>query len=439
MSRGTRAAIWLGAFALMVLAPLLIMLIGPRPEGRQFWREFSVGLGYVGLSLMGVQLIPTARLRALADVFPMDTLYYFHHRISLVSLAFVIAHPLILFLHNPFTLRLLNIFTATGRARAGVIALVAAAVLIVTSVRRQVLGLKYEPWKFLHGVLAVLALALAFVHIFGVRYHTSTPAQQVLWVVLGAIWLGMIVYIRVLKPLALSGKPYQVREVVPERGNAWTVTLDPVGHDGLTFRSGQFAWLKVRRSPYSIYEHPFSFSSSEAQPEEVQFTIRELGDFTSTVKDVPPGSRVWVDGPYGIFGVDEHPDAPGIVILAGGVGVVPFRSILRTLADRGERRPIIMLYGSRTWEDVIYREELAALEERLNLRVIHTLEVPPEGWEGEVGFINAAMLERHLPADRADWTYLLCGPLPMINAVERALQKVGVPLDNIQSELYEMA
>ena len=101
MSRGTRAAIWLGAFALMVLAPLLIMLIGPRPEGRQFWREFSVGLGYVGLSLMGVQLIPTARLRALADVFPMDTLYYFHHRISLVSLAFVIAHPLILFLHNP--------------------------------------------------------------------------------------------------------------------------------------------------------------------------------------------------------------------------------------------------------------------------------------------------------------------------------------------------
>ena len=142
MRRTTRAAIGLAVFALLVLAPLLIMLIGPRPPGRQFWREFSVGLGYIGLSLMGVQLIPTARLPFVAETFPMDTLYYFHHRLSLVSLGFVVAHPLILFFQNPYTLRLLNIFTAPGRARAGVLALLAAVLLIITSVRRKPLGFK---------------------------------------------------------------------------------------------------------------------------------------------------------------------------------------------------------------------------------------------------------------------------------------------------------
>ncbi len=439
MARSTRSALWIAAFVLLSLAPLLIILIGPRPEGRTFWREFSVGLAYAGLSLMGMQSVPVARLRTFADTFPMDTLYYFHHRISLVSLGLVAAHPVILFLNNPYTLRLLNVTRVPRTAQAGVIALLAAAVLVFTSVKRKQMRLKYEPWKFIHGVLAVAAVVLAYVHIFGVRYYTSTPAQQTLWIALAALWSAMLVYARAIKPLSLVAHPYQVREVLPERGNAWTVTLDPVGHPGMVFRSGQFAWLKVRQSAFSIMEHPFSFSSSEAHPETMQFTIRELGDFTSTVKDVPPGSRVYVDGPYGTFGVDEHPDAPGFVFLAGGVGVVPFHSMLRTLADRGEERPIFLFYGSYAWDQVIFREEFDGLAGRLNLRVIHTLERPHAEWTGEVGYINAGMLERYLPADRARWRYLLCGPLPMIRAVESALQRVNVPIERVHSEQYDMA
>lgn len=439
MRKATRSTFWIAAFVLLTVAPLLIILAGPRPAGRQFWRDFSVGLGFAGLSLMGMQSVPTARLRFLSDAFPMDTLYYFHHRISLISLALMVAHPLILILNNPHVLRLLNVFRAPTTAQAGVIALLAAAVLVYTSVWRKEVRLKYEPWKALHGFLALGALVLAYLHIFGVRYYTATLAQQVLWVLLAALWLGMLLYVRVLKPLALARRPYAVREVIPERGDAYTVTLDPLGHSGMAFRAGQFAWLKVQSSPFSIMEHPFSFSSSASQGGAMQFTIRELGDFTSTVKDVPPGARVWVDGPYGTFGVDDYADAPGLVFLAGGVGIVPFRSILRTLADRGDERPIILIYGSYSWDVAIFREELEELRQRLNLRVVHTLEAPPPDWRGEKGYINAAMLARHLPTDRDGWRYLLCGPLAMIHAVEAALQQVGVPRGQVHSELYDMA
>ena len=96
-------------------------------------------------------------------------------------------------------------------------------------------------------------------------------------------------------------------------------------------------------------------------------------------------------------------------------------------------------YGNRTWDSVIFRDEIAELEERLNLQVVHALERPPEGWDGEAGFVTGDLLDRHLPGDRRERVYFICGPIPMIEAVERSLRALGVPLSHINSEQYEMA
>ena len=85
------------------------------------------------------------------------------------------------------------------------------------------------------------------------------------------------------------------------------------------------------------------------------------------------------------------------VLVAGGVGITPMMSMIRTLADQGDKRPVILLYGSKDWEEITFREELEALEARLDLTVVHVLENPPEGWTGERGFITAAVFKRHLP------------------------------------------
>jgi predicted ferric reductase len=198
------------------------------------------------------------------------------------------------------------------------------------------------------------------------------------------------------------------------------------------------AWLTIRRSPFSIRKHPFSFSSSAVARDHIAFTIRELGDFTSTVGSIVPGERAYIDGPYGTFDLDQH-TGPGYVFIVGGIGSTPIMSMLRTMADRGDDHSVVLFYGNRTWNSVIFGEEIAELEGRLNLKVVHVLENPPEGWEGETGFITRHVLDRHLPNDRRERVYFVCGPIPMIAAVERSLRALGVPLSHIHSEQYELA
>jgi predicted ferric reductase len=438
MTSRARAWFWIAVYLLLIFAPLLVIFIGPRPAGREWWRDFSVALGFVGLSMMGLQFVPTARLSFLCCVFPMDTIYFFHHAISLASLGFVLAHPLILVAGNANFLQLFNPLTAPTRALFGLGGLLAAFLLVATSVLRKELRIVYEPWRALHILLSVAAAGLALMHTFRVYYYTAMPLQRLLWIGLPVLWLGLATYARVIKPALMLREPYELREVRPERCESWTLALEPVGHPGLAFHPGQFAWIAVQKSPWSLRQHPFSFASSAERKGELEFTVRELGDFTCTIKDIPPGARVYVDGPYGTLSPDFH-DAPGYVLLGGGVGITPLMSMLRTFADRGDRRPLILFFGNYDWDAVLYREELSELETKLNLKVVHVLEQPHEGWDGEAGYITTDILDRYLPEDRASYRYFMSGPVLMIESVEKALQGAGVPLSRLQSERYEMA
>jgi predicted ferric reductase len=438
MRRRSKAIFWICVYLALVLAPLILVLISPRPPQRGFWRELAVALGFAGLSLMGLQFIPTARLRAVADAFPSDTLYYFHHWTSVLATLFIVAHPVILVIDNPHVLILFDLPNAPWRARAGIVAGLAVMALTALSVWRVAFNLKYEPWRVLHNVLAVGATGLALWHIFGVRYYLATPAQRVLWITLPAVWAVIFGYVRVYKPWRMLQRPYEVAEVKEERGSCWSLTLEPVGHEGFAYEAGQFAWITVNRTPFAIREHPFSFTSSPDRSPPFEFTIKELGDFTSRIKTFEPGTPAYIDGPYGIFSIDEH-EAPGYVFLAGGIGSAPMMSMLRAMADRGDERSVRMFYGCYNWEEVTFREELQALEQQLNLEVIFVLEEPSPEWEGESGYITADLLDRHLPENRKELAYFISGPILMIEAVKESLRELDIPLRKIEKEQYEMA
>lgn len=442
MKCSTRQILWLSVFALLLVAPILIMVIAPRPQSRQLVRDVAVALGFLGLSLMGMQFFPTARLHFIAETFPLDTLYSVHHELSKASFFLILAHPILLIASNPYNFVAFNIFGAPWKLRAGVVALVLMLLLVMTSVWRVWLGLKYEPWRGLHDLLTVGAAGFAFYHILTVGYYTALPLQRGLWIAYGAVWVLVLLEIRVLKPMRMLRKPFEIADMIEERGDTWSMVLEPVGHEGLPFTAGQVAWLTVDRSPFRIKEHPFSFASSAEHRERFSFAIRELGDFTNQVGEYPVGTRVYIDGPYGTFDLEHH-SGPGFIFVAGGIGSAPIMSMLRTLAEREDTRPLHFFYGNPTWESVIFREELDELEEKLDLNLVHVLENSPDGWEGETGFITKDVLQRHLPTNLNEYVFFICGPLPMIRIVRRALHELGVREGacetRIHSEQYKMA
>lgn len=243
--------------------------------------------------------------------------------------------------------------------------------------------------------------------------------------------------VRALRPWRVLRTPYRVAEVRPERGHVWTLALEPTSGERLRFAPGQFAWLTLHTSPYAMREHPFSIASSATRPGRIEFGIKELGDFTATIKDMRPGETAYLDAPYGTFCIDHQPDAEGYVFIAGGIGIAPILSMLRTLADRGDGRPLVLFYGNRVWERVAFREELETLAQRLSLRVEHVLLEPPADWSGERGFISQEVLARHLPAAGMRLQYFLCGPTLMSLGVERSLAALGVPAAHVHSEIFD--
>jgi predicted ferric reductase len=430
-----RGAVWVIVYLLFILAPLFALLAGSWPPARGFWTEFSVALGYAGLAMMGLQFGLTARFRYVTDPWGEDVIYHFHRQISLIAVGLVVAHALIQFVVQPELFAPLSLFEAPWGARFAVLSICSLIVLVIAALWRAKLRIGYETWHVSHIVLAVVAVTGGLLHMVGWGFYLTDPWKRALWIGLTIFWIGLLFYVRIVKPLFMLRRPYRITEVRKERGDTTTLVMQPDGHPGFRFRPGQFGWLTVWGSPFKITGHPFSFSSSAAATDGcVEMSIRNLGDFTSKVHKVPVGQRVYLDGPYGAFTIGNPADMH--VLIAGGVGITPMMSMIRTLADRGDERPVILLYGSKDWESITFREELEALKERLNLKVVHVLQNPPAGWTGETGFINAEMFKRHLPPPYADHEYFICGPAVMMDAIEKALGEMNVPMSKYHSERY---
>jgi len=251
-----RLLIWI-IYLLIVLLPLIIMLVFPMPGGRDFWRDLSVGLGFVGLAMAGLQFIPTARLRFLADTFDMDTVYKVHHYLSIVSVFLIFLHPIILLLNNPYICLIFNPFNAPWRVQAGWIGLGSLLIIAITSVLRNEIKLDYNAWYTLHNFLSIFMAVFALVHIFHINYYSSSIAVKSIWIFEGAIWAGMTLYSRVIKPFQIAKKPFIVRQIIEETKDTWTIVLNPKGHEGLAFKAAQVAWININTLPFTLHKNPF--------------------------------------------------------------------------------------------------------------------------------------------------------------------------------------
>jgi ferredoxin-NADP reductase len=164
--------------------------------------------------------------------------------------------------------------------------------------------------------------------------------------------------------------------------------------------------------------------------------------FKRALKEAAPGLQVEIDGPAGVMVLDEDPARPA-VFLAGGIGITPFLAMARDAAHRRLPHRVVLFYGNRRPEDAAFLQELGELEKKNpNYRLVALMSEPEKSaqpWSGERGFIDRAMLEKHLAkagAGLKDPVYYFAGPPAMAMAMERMLSDAGVAPDDMRSEEF---
>lgn len=432
-----QAVFWVGLYAVLALAPLALALVGYDRPARPFWVEFGVGLGFVGLSMMALQFVLTARFRGIAAPFGTDAMLQFHRQAGLVACAFVAGHVVVLLGARPGYVAFFDPRVNLMRAGALVTVLLALAGIVGLTLLRKRLRFPYEWWRLTHGLLPLLVIMISLAHVQMVGRYVSTVPKRALWAAMCIGAMSLLLYPRLVKPFLARKRPYRVIDVRPETPRVWTVTLEADGHEGLRFAPGQFAWLTLGGSPFALKQHPFTFASSAEQRGRYSFTIKELGDFTSKIGSVAPGTRAWLDGPHGAF--TPGAGASALVLIAGGIGVTPMMSILRSMKDRGDTRQATLIYGAGSEAMIAFAAELEELAKSMQLKFVPVVESPGDGWQGERGTIDDSLLTRHLPPDDGKVEYMICGPDAMMDAVELLLIKRGVPMRRRHSERFNIA
>jgi len=241
-----------------------------------------------------------------------------------------------------------------------------------------------------------------------------------------------------------------LKVVKVDKENHDTTSIYITGPDAERFKNrkaGQFASIRVFRDGSWSEPHPFTISSAP-EDDTLRMTIKKSGEFTNTIPEIEPGTPVQCAGPFGQFcqGIDDNKD---IVMIAGGVGITPFLSVLRHFADIGAENDVVLFWANKTLADAFAAEELQDLATRLRLHVVHALsrvgaaEQKPaplfdDGRPGRVNYeygrLNRDILSRHIRTVTA--AFYLCGPPAMQQAVLAELAKCGVDPETVRTEAF---
>ncbi len=422
----------------LVVVPLMVLATSPARAREGGWHLASLVTSLAAASLLLVAFVLPSRLRTVTSYLGVETLLKTHRLIALVAMGLVVAHVVFVLAHAGFGV--LDLRSAPPRVWAAVAATLALLAMVPLAISRRRRRPRYEGWRLVHVVLANFVLFGTALHVFWLHDLTAYAPGAAWFAALLAGLLLLTGYRWVWRPWRSHQAAYVVDEVRVESETAVTVVLHAVGHTGVDFRPGQFAWLKLGESAFVFEEHPFTIASAATQPWRKEFTVKALGDFSEILAGLRPGRQVHLDGPHGAFTLDGL-RSDGFVFVAGGVGVTPMLSMLRTMADRGDRRPVLLVVAGRTADDLLHRADHEHLEQRLNLRLVEILEEPPEEWDGEIGWLSREVMDSALPGrrGRSHLDYFVCGPGPMVAAATRILENEwGVADRRIHTELFDV-
>ncbi|MGX1488308.1 ferredoxin reductase family protein [Streptomyces tendae] len=385
--------------------------------------------------LMFCQLLLVARLPWLDRRIGMDRLTVWHRWVGFTLLWTVLTHATLVVLGFA-TLddtSMAKTFVALSGVPASLLGMLAAAVILliaVVSTRPLRRRLPYEVWHGLHLTLYV-ALGLAFVHqLQETTTFTSSAFATTYWWTMWLFAFGALLTGRLVLPLWRNAyHRFTVSAVVPESDNVVSVYVTGRHLDKLPARAGQFCIWRFPGHHNWWLANPFSLSAAP-DGRGLRLTAKAVGTTSAGLRNIPVGSRAFVEGPYGAF-TSLHRTRPGVLLIAGGVGITPVRSMLEESAT-GD---VVVLYRVRSEADAVLLPEVRQLVEqrggRLHLLTGRTGEsaAPPFG----------AQSLHHLVPDVLERDVYVCGPPAMTAAVLAGLRELRVPAHQVHAEKFGLA
>jgi predicted ferric reductase len=293
--------------------------------------------------------------------------------------------------------------------------------------------LSWETWRFLH-LYAYLAIALAFGHELAVGTDfVDDPIARDYWIAL-YVALGLcLLAFRIGHPWRKTLRHrLRVAQVVPEAPGVVSLYITGRELDQLEARGGQyFRWRFL--TPQGWWRtHPFSLSAP-INNRYLRLTIKGVGDDSRGLQGLHPGTRVGVEGPYGLF-TAQRQRRSRVLLIAGGIGITPLRALIEEIPPKKDA--ITLIYRARSWGDIVFRDELEKLI-RDRRGTIHYL-IGRRGTPALPDDPLSAQTLRRLVADIESRDIFVCGPASMMERVREVLRTIGVPDQQIHFERFAL-
>lgn len=389
--------------------------------------ELSRLLAVMGFVVLFFQYVLSSRVRIFEATIGLDRLIVAHRQTGIAALLLLLLHGVFL---TTYELSL-GFLSLRWEKLLGIGALLLLLVVGGAALLWKSLGWQYETWKRIHYASYVI-LPVGFVHglLLGSTMRGSDVLTIYFWVLLGIYVL--LIASRVVKRLTVRANPYYVAAVERESHDTVSLYFDgPVP----SFDPGQFMIVNLEKQQGGYSEsHPYTISSAP-EDDRLRLSAKAIGDFSSSVADVTPGSKALIEAPYGAFSYRTVP-GQSLVFIAGGIGITPFLSQLRALRARGESRRVRLIWGNKTQEDIAFRDELQAAERELpDFSLVHVLS--HEEWDGETGFVDAELIRKYVD-DVETAEFFVCGPPVMMKMVIPLLGELGAPASRVHFERFAL-
>jgi predicted ferric reductase len=387
--------------------------------------------GMAGGYLALVMVLLVSRIPLVERVLGQDGLIRFHKRLAAWPLSLIAAHALLVVVglaqasHSGLgheTGSVVSQYPWMIEATIGWALMMAIGLISVRAIRTRI---RRERWWAIH-LMMYLALALSFGHVVttGTAF-VAHPLTQAAWDLIWLATAGSVIVYRIGLPVVRSLRHrLVVAEVRRETADVVSIVLKGRRLDRLAVSGGQFFEWRFLTPKMAWQAHPFSLSARPSPPY-MRLTVKASGDFSAALANIEPGTRVAVEGPYGVFTTHVRRRRK-VAMIAGGIGVTAARCLLEDLPRGCD--PVVILRGT-TAEDLPLAAEVAELVRHRRGRVHELL--------GSRSAVNLDKLHDLVP-DLAQRDVFISGPQEFVYRVAAIAANAGVPAEAIHFEAYAL-